>query len=331
MKNSYIRLKSNRNHTIFIIIISIINIILYLYSGFLFGFSNSPYSHEILTLLTNILPKIFIILGVETTRAILLRNKKNKKTIVLITTLLILVQINFNVLINMFTNKELLFQYICSSIIPLIACNIFYSYLALNGLYLEIIIYRLLTEMIIFILPILPNIDWFITGAFGTLFPAIVYVLFKYTCLKKKNHIRRKKKDFHDKVSYAITFICLIVLICFMLGFFKYELIAILSNSMIPSFNRGDVVIFRKINDSEIRNIPKNTIIIYSIEGKNVAHRVVDKIEKNNNILYKTKGDKNNVADTKLVQTNQIKGIYTFHIKYIGFPSIWLYEYFNKK
>ena len=140
MKNSYIRLKSNRNYTIFIIIISIINIILYLYSGFLFGFSNSPYSHEILTLLTNILPKIFIILGVETTRTILLRNKKNKKTIVLITILLILVQINFSVLINMFTNKELLFQYICSSIIPLIACNILYSYLSLNSFYLEIII-----------------------------------------------------------------------------------------------------------------------------------------------------------------------------------------------
>ena len=331
MKNSYIRLKSNRNHTIFIIIISIINIILYLYSGFLFGFSNSPYSHEILTLLTNILPKIFIILGVETTRTILLRNKKNKKTIVLITILLILVQINFSVLINMFTNKELLFQYICSSIIPLIACNILYSYLSLNSFYLEIIIYRLLTEMIIFILPILPNIDWFITGAFGTLFPAIVYVLFKYTVLKEKNHVRRKKKNFFDKVSYTATFIFLITLICFMLGFFRYELIAILSNSMTPYFNRGDVVIFRKINDSEIRNIKENTIIIYSIEGKNVAHRVVDKIEKNNNILYKTKGDKNNVADMKLVQTDQIKGIYTFHIKYIGFPSIWLYEYFNKK
>ena len=27
----------------------------------------------------------------------------------------------------------------------------------------------------------------------------------------------------------------------------------------------------------------------------------------------------------------QISGMYVFHVKYIGFPSIWLYEYFNNK
>ena len=96
---------------------------------------------------------------------------------------------------------------------------------------------------------------------------------------------------------------------------------------MAQTFVRGDVVIFEKISNKE--DIPINSIIIYSFGEQNIAHRVVDKIEKNNTVMYQTKGDNNNAPDTDLVPIEKIKGIYVFHIKYIGFPSIWLYDYFN--
>ena len=48
-------------------------------------------------------------------------------------------------------------------------------------------------------------------------------------------------------------------------------------------------------------------------------------------MLYQTKGDSNNVTDSKLVSLSQIKGIYCFRVKYIGFPSVWLYEFLNKE
>ena len=133
------------------------------------------------------------------------------------------------------------------------------------------------------------------------------------------------------KISYTIALILCLTLILFMLGAFKYESIAILSNSMMPTFERGDIIIFKKVNENELKEIPENSIIVYSVENKNVAHRVVKKIKKNNTVLYQTKGDRNNVADLKLVEINQIKGIYVFTIKYIGFPSIWLYSYFNEE
>ena len=332
IKNSYIRFKNNIKYITYMIIISAIHIIIYLYTGFLLGFSKSPYSHQILTILINILPKIIIIFGIEITRTVMvLRNKNNKKLLVFITILLILAEVNFNMLITTFPDKELLFKYICSTIIPLITCNVLYTYLTLNCSYLIVIIYRLCKELTVFLLPILPNTDWFVTGTFETLLSAIIYFIFKYKFFKEKNHVKEKIKNLFEEISYIITFILLFSLICFMLGLFKYESISILSNSMAPYFNRGDVVIFKKINDSDLRNIPKNSIIIYSIGGQNVAHRIVDKIEKNNNVLYQTKGDNNNISDMKLVKINQIKGVYVFHIKYIGFPSIWLYEYFNNE
>ncbi len=330
IKNSYIRFKNNIKYIIFIIIISFINIGIYLYIGFLLGFSKSPYSHKILTVLANILPKIISIFGVEITRTVIVsRNKNNKILLIFITILLILAEINFNMLITMFSDKELLFKYICSSIIPLISCNILYTYLTLNTSYMVVIIYRLCKELIVFLLPILPNTDWFITGSFETLLPAIIYFVFKYKLLKEKGCIREKRKNRFEKISYIVTFIFLFTLICFTLGLFKYESIAIISNSMIPCFGRGDVIIYKKINNDELRKISKDTIIVYSTGERNIAHRIVDKIEKNNNVLYQTKGDRNNVADMELVRTTQIKGVYVFCIKYIGFPSILLYEYFN--
>ena len=116
-----------------------------------------------------------------------------------------------------------------------------------------------------------------------------------------------------------------------MLGLFKYEPITILSNSMAPVFNRGDVVIFKKIDENELNNIPKGSIIVYSTENKNIAHRIVNIIKNGNTVLYQTRGDNNNSPDTNLVKSDQIHGVYTFNIKYLGFPSIWLYDYFNEE
>ena len=78
-----------------------------------------------------------------------------------------------------------------------------------------------------------------------------------------------------------------------------------------------------------MQNIKENTVIVYDIDNSSIAHRVVKKVEENGTVYYQTKGDNNEVVDTNLVATTQIKGKYLFKIKYLGFPSIWLYDYFN--
>ena len=120
-----------------------------------------------------------------------------------------------------------------------------------------------------------------------------------------------------------------VTIIGFMIGIFKYEVISVISNSMSPLFESGDAVIYKKLNNDELKNISEGSIIIYSIGNKNIAHRVVNIIKDNDIILYQTKGDQNNMSDTNLVEINQIKGVYVFCIKYIGFPSVLLYEYFS--
>lgn len=136
------------------------------------------------------------------------------------------------------------------------------------------------------------------------------------------------QKSALEKIVTAITLILAILLILFMLDAFQYEPIAILSNSMSPAFNRGDVVIFKKLKDDELKELSNYSTIIYKIDEQYIAHRIVNKIEENGTTLFQTKGDNNNAPDFDLVQISQIKGVYAFHIKYIGFPTVWLHDYF---
>ena len=51
----------------------------------------------------------------------------------------------------------------------------------------------------------------------------------------------------------------------------------------------------------------------------------------NNEILYITKGDNNNMADKEKVKPSQINGVIRFKIPKLGYPSVWLSEFLNKK
>ena len=332
MKNCYIRNSGNRKYLINIVIISCIQVIVYFYLGFIFGFAKNPYYNNIIK---NIFIYIIPIIGMEMTRGILvIQNKSNKFVIIFLTIILFLININYSVILNLSYSKEHLFQYICSYIFPSISVNILYTYLSIIGSYFLSMTLRLIYRLILILLPILPNTDWFVTGSLGTLSPFIIYVIFKFKLTKEKNVAKKKHCIFYNafsKISYIVTLILAITLICFMLGVFKYEPIVILSNSMNTIFCRGDAVIYKKLTDSELKQIPVYSIIVYTIGKQNVAHRIISITKENDTVFYQTKGDSNNVPDTHLVSPNQIKGVYLFHIKYIGFPSVWLYDYFNSE
>ena len=326
MKNNYIRFSVNIRYFKYMIVISCVYILTYFYFGFILGFYKSPYGHDVSSILANIFTQIFPVIVIEFVRGFILNRNKNSKLIcVIITTLLILVELNYNTFYDLYLNKRYFFEYLCSTVLPLITFNILYTYLSLQGSYLFTLIFRTLLKLFILLLPILTHINWFIAGLAGILSPIIIYVLFIH---KFGNHNIKKHICF-CKFCYLFLYTLYICIICFILGVFKYQPITILSNSMSSTFNRADMVVFKKLNEDEIKNIPKGTIIVYSMDNKNITHRVIDTINVDGTVKYKTKGDSNNMPDKNLVSLNQIKGIYVFHVKYIGCPFVWLYEYFN--
>lgn len=77
-------------------------------------------------------------------------------------------------------------------------------------------------------------------------------------------------------------------------------------------------------------NILKKIVyIVYKVGSQYVAHRVIEIKKEDGNVSYRTKGDNNNAPDSKYVESEQIIGVYVRHIKYVGFPSVWLNDYFS--
>lgn len=326
------RFPRNKEYIKKMIIIMLLYVIIYFFLGLLFGFTKSPYSHEIITLLKNIWRIIVPVITLEYIRSFTICiNSNNKFIIVTFTLLLFVIELNLNTFIKNISISEDAFKYASQTVIPLFATEMLCTYLCLKGSYKLSLPYRIILNAITIFSPVFPDIDWFANGIIGILFPAIIFLLYKYDYQKKNRRISRRDLKKQNPIVYVPIFIILIIFGAFMLGLFKYEPIAIVSNSMDPVFNRGDVVVLRKVNKTNLNKLKKYDIIIYSIDKQLVAHRVINKKEEKEELYFKTKGDANISPDLKWVKEEQIVGKYEFHIKYVGYPSVWLNDFFKKQ
>ena len=87
----------------------------------------------------------------------------------------------------------------------------------------------------------------------------------------------------------------------------------VLSGSMDPTIEVGDIVFVK-----ETKDVKEKDIIAFKVENSIVTHRVVEKIKKDSNTYYRTKGDANKSVDNELVKASDIEGRYVFRVGKIG-------------
>lgn len=86
---------------------------------------------------------------------------------------------------------------------------------------------------------------------------------------------------------------------------------------MEPNYNIGDLVVIKETPQSQIK--VGDTINYVTNSGNDtVTHRIIEIIEKDGEVLYKTKGDNNASADSDLVSYSQVQGIIAFKISKLG-------------
>lgn len=328
-ENSHGRFENLKENMKSVLIATLFYIILYFLGGLIFGYARSIYSHSIISIIKNIWQIIVPIITIEYTRsAIINENRKNYLFVFIFTLIFILLEINYYRFFNTIGNREEFFKYASSFLLPLVFGNILYTYLTIKGSYKLVLIYRVIFETILLLVPIFPAYDWFLTGIVGILTPGVIYLFLRIEKGRRTRREGRKRKK-ESALGYIPIIIILIIFVCFMSGIFKYEPIAILSNSMNPLFYKGDVVVYSKHTDKELKNIKKNTIIVYNKEHQMIVHRVIRKYKKDGIVYYITKGDANMTQDVDPVRYDDVMGTYNFHIKYIGYPSVMLNRYFK--
>lgn len=97
-------------------------------------------------------------------------------------------------------------------------------------------------------------------------------------------------------------------------SFFGIKTYVIISGSMKPDYNIGDVVVAKNTNANSLK---EGDVISFRQGQIIVTHRII-KVENSNKLVFKTKGDNNNAEDSGEVTANLIEGKVLFKVPWIG-------------
>ena len=320
-----------------IILSLIIYITIYYISTYLFGlfigFSKNVYNFDFISIVNNIVPVIILIFVSEILRYII--NSKIKDSYLLLGLSLIvfsMIDITFTLNATNFGDFYTVLKVIGLFVLPSLGKNFLFTYLSVKVGFKPNMVYRYLMDIPKYILPIIPNFGAYVESIIYIAFPILVFVII-YNNLKKVdrkvNKIIKSKKSKRSIITYYIIIPLLIITVALTSGYFKYQAIVVATGSMSPNINKGDVVVVKKLSDNEIRNLKIGDILVFNRENKIVVHRIYKIYSSGDEIFFKTKGDNNNAPDSYLIEIHEILGVVKLKVRYIGYPTVALYERIN--
>ena len=325
-----INLKRNANDKKVLRNILIYVLIYYLFIyllGLITGFVRTIYNYNLTNLIYNIIPSILTIIGVELIRGELIR-KSNKSKLINILSCITFVLFEISLSFNGYnlTYKDSIYQFIGLTVIVSISRNILMTIIHSKTDYIPAIVYRLLMETAMFILLIQPDLGPYLNSVGLILLPGLIGIMILNMNKTIKDSPEKTKKN----NRFYLALVCiLLILVLLNSGLIKYQTLVIGSNSMKNFMEKGDIVLIEHLEKDERYNVKVGEILVYKYDGKIICHRVTKRLERSEQIYYKTKGDNNEKEDAIIISRDQVIGKILLRVKYIGLPSVWLSELFN--
>lgn len=295
--------------------------------GLFIGYAKTIYSWSFTNLVKNIIPAITIIIVCEVLRYQFIRKSNNNK-IVIILSYLIFVTLDVVLAFNTYdlSIKDDLYEFIGLIIMGSLIKNVLMTIYDIKSDFYNSIAYRILTEIYVFIIPIIPDLGPYVNSVLLIVLPTVLsVVVFSY---KNKEQDKPKNKRKRNIIFTIVVFI-LLLLVGLNSGFFKYQSLVIGSNSMKNYLSKGDVVILKKLDSKERKKLKEGDVIVFKYEKKLIAHRINKIVKRDERDFYITKGDNNERVDEGAIDGKNVLGIVKIKIKSIGLPSIWLNELFS--
>ena len=297
--------------------------------GLFSGFGKSPYSFTPLGIFTNLIFVGSMLIGMELSRAWLINRLGRHHTFLAlawVTLLYTLLCLPLTQLTGLGANIESV-TFLNSSFLPLLAENLLATFLAFLAGPLASIAYRGTLLGFRWFCPILPNPEWVLKGLLGTVVPIVSLVAVQrfYSSRTQPSHARRAKGG--SLTGWIITTIIAVLIIWFSVGLFPFHPTTVISGSMRPVMDVGDVVIVAKapgdvINQGDIIQFRKP-------EQVTMMHRVVEIEETEAGKFFITKGDANDKPDSDPVIPENVVGKVVFTIRNIGWVVITVKGFFT--
>lgn len=296
--------------------------------GLLLGFNRSYASLNLAKNLRGFVPALLLATVTEFLRHTLLRKNVVKTLdVVFFTTITVLANILLALKPTTIVDVETLFIFVCTVVLPIVATETLCTFLVRHIGLQPSLTYKLPIKLYAYILPIIPNLGSYLYAVVAIVLPFVIYLL----VLKLESFDRNASVRIHRLNGSIITvplILMLFIVVSLVSGIFKYQLIAIGSNSMQGTFSRGDAVMIEK---TDAKTVKENDIIAFRKDGMIITHRVVAIHIADNSYEFITKGDANENIDSFTASGEDVIGIIRYRTKYIGFPTLWINELFNKE
>ena len=296
--------------------------------GLILGFNKTIIKFSSSYLINVLFMNALLIVLEEIVRYIICRNTPHKKIPIIIYTIILSV-LNIIIEINGYDlhDHESFFIFVTTVVIPTISRQTICSYLTYKVSYVPSMIFNLTISLYQYILPIIPNLGNYIYATSNVALPYAIY----YTTSKLINYNSKDKKYFNvtfRRMLYIPVFIVLIIMVILVSGIFTHTIVAIGSNSMVPIYERGDAVIYKK---TKAKDVKIGEIIAFKKDGRIITHRVINKKKNEADYTFITKGDANNAPDSSRVEEKELLGVVKYRIKYLGYPTLWFNDLYTGK
>ncbi|MBQ6494740.1 MAG: signal peptidase I [Bacilli bacterium] len=296
--------------------------------GIILGFTRGYIYNNLYEFLKDVSPILIITIEIELLRHTVIKNSfKNKKTIIFYTIISIILNIILEINIGILNTAEDKFIFLSTIIFPIIAEEALCSYMTYKIALLPSLIYKLVIKLYIYLVPIIPNLGNYIYSVVNIILPFVIYSILSKIVIRYEKEKQKLRKINRVVITIPLA-ACLVVLILLISGIFKFKLIAIASNSMSPTYKRGDAIIYEKINVKELK---VGDILAFQKNSIVVTHRIVEIWKQDDRYYFTTKGDNNNTNDADKIEEKNVLGRVQFSFKYIGYPTVLINEFFGKE
>jgi signal peptidase len=174
--------------------------------------------------------------------------------------------------------------------------------------------------------PILPDLTWAIKPLISVVVASMGYLILDETKVVRdtqnfKSRFMRRKSI---KSSWLIVGLVGLIAVWGATGMFGFKPTVIVSESMTPDFQVGDMPIVLPVQTS---SIAVGDVIQFMKGNVPVVHRVVEIQTVQGAFWFVTKGDANDAPDSELVSESAVVGKVVFNIPKIGWISLGLREF----
>lgn len=308
--------------------VGVVTLILSIGAGILLGFGKNPANTSLIGIIGNLIYIVPMLIGREIVHCYTLCSYRKKNPIglvLLVTVFFSLTEINMNKCLRIQDAKDLVIL-LTEYIAPIVCKQLFLTILVMYSGIKSSLIYLGMLSAFEWVSPILPNLPWLGTGVIGVVIPIIGIIIATETYKRLTRQIKRREVKEQGVLGYLVPSVMVVAVLWFIVGVFTYYPSAIVTGSMMPLIQPGDVVIIHKLTSvAEVKTLQVGDIIQFEREGLMINHRIIEIKEVDGQTLYCTKGDHNNVADTPLVEMEEIRGRIIQIVPKVGWPSVWLH------